>query len=330
MDDCTVAPRIADDAAEAIEDTPRKQENPDTRLAGRRRVQLTNQNKIFWPDDGYTKGDLCDYYEAIAPTILPYLEDRPVMLVRYPDGIRGKSFYQWRVPWRAPSWVRSLPIKSEEDEDVTCFLVDDLDTLLYIANLGCIPLHILGGRRERLDLADFVTIDFDLEDRPLRDAITLARALHELLEEIGLPSFPKTSGQSGLHVFVPVGDGVGWSTAKMLGEVLGRILVTRHRKIATMNRSKEHRAGKIYVDVGQIGRSRTIVAPYSVRARPGATVSTPLTWDEVGFALDPRAFDIHTVVERVAKIGDPMAGLLGADVDIAGAIDALAPYIAPE
>ncbi len=329
MDDCTAAPRLADDLAEAIEDTPRKQDKPDTRLAGRHRVQLTNQNKVFWPEEGYTKGDLCDYYEAMAPTILPYLSDRPVMLVRYPDGIRGKNFYQWRVPWRAPSWVRSLPIKSEEeDKDVTCFLVDDLDTLLYIANLGCIPVHILGGRKGRLDLADFVTIDFDLEERPLRDAITLARTLHEILEEIGLPSFPKTSGQSGLHVFVPVGEGVAWPTAKMLGEVLGRILLSRHRDIATMNRNKETRAGKVYVDVGQIGPSRTIVAPYSVRARPGATVSTPLSWDEVSFALDPRAFDIFTVPERVAKVGDPMAGLLDVGVDIAAAIEALRAFIA--
>jgi len=327
MEDCTEAPRLADDAAEALSDAPRDTKS-DSRVAGRHRVPLTNQNKVFWPDEGFTKGDLCEYYEAIAPTLLPYLEDRPVMLVRYPDGIRGKSFYQWRVPWRAPSWIRSLPIKSEEDDkDVTCFLVEDLDTLLYIANLGCIPVHILGGRKGRLDLADFVTIDFDLGDRPLRDAVTLARALRDLTEEIGLPSFPKTSGQTGLHVFIPVGEGVGWPTAKMLGEVLGRILVAQHQDIATMMRSKERRVGKVYIDVGQIGASRTIVAPYSVRAHPGATVSTPLTWDEVGFALDPRALSIQTVPARVAKTGDPMAGLLAAEVDVGAAIEALSPHI---
>ncbi len=289
------------------------------------RLTLTNQRKVFWPDEGYTKGDLCDYYEAIAPWLLPYLEDRPVMLVRYPDGIRGKSFYQWRVPKGTPSWVRTFPVRSEEHRgrDVTTFIVEDVDTLLYVAQLGCIPVHVLAARTESLDQADWVTVDFDVGRSELRHAVELARELSGLLSDIGLRGFPKTSGQTGLHVFVPLGPGIGFEEARALADLLGRILESRRPDVATMERMKDKRGARVYVDTGQTGRSRTIVAPWSVRAHPGATVSTPLSWDEVGPTLDPTRFDVFTAVERARGLGDPMAPMLGERPDVPAAVGAL-------
>ncbi|MFW6067067.1 MAG: DNA ligase D [Myxococcota bacterium] len=328
---CTAAPP-PDDATLMAAAEPSARPQGTSREAGRRRVVLTNQDKVFWPEDGYTKGDLCDYYEAVAPWLLPYLRDRPVVLVRHPDGIHGKRFYQWNLPQGTPTWVRTFPLRREDGggDEASTFLVDDLDTLLFIANLGAIPIHVLASRTSHPEACDFLTIDLDVGGGTFRDAITLARELHALLEEIGVEGYPKTSGQSGLHVLVPLGPGVSFEAARTLGELLGRLLVSRHPRIATMERTKRKRGNRVYVDTGQIGRSRTIVAPYSVRAHPGATVSTPLLWDEVGHALDPRRHTIASVPGRLASHGDPMAPLLEASPDLAAAVAALESRINAE
>jgi bifunctional non-homologous end joining protein LigD len=300
----------------------------DAREALRKPV-VSNRAKVFWPD-GRTKGDLVDYYAAIADVLLPYLSNRPVILVRYPDGIEGKSFYQWNVPVGMPPWVRTLTLQDEQERTTKRgFLVDDAATLVYIANLGCIPLHVLASRAPDLARADFLTIDFDVKQSELRHAITLARTLRELLEEIGLEGRPKTSGQTGLHVLVPLG-GASFDTARALAELLGRLLVTRHPDIATMERVVAKRGPKVYVDTGQTGTTRAIVAPYSVRAVPGATVSTPLAWDEVDAQLDPRAFDMGSVPERVRARGDLLHGLLDATPDIARAVERIARLFEPK
>jgi hypothetical protein len=154
---------------------------------------VSNPDKVFWPDPGYTKLDLCSYYAAIAPHMLPFLRGRPLVLVRHPDGIAGKSFYQWNVPEGTPSWMRRLDISDTEDVDRTpknVFLVDDDDGLVYLANLGCIPLHVLACRETSLGTCDFLTIDFDLGDRPFSDAVRLGLTLREVLDDVGLPGFP--------------------------------------------------------------------------------------------------------------------------------------------
>lgn len=284
------------------------------------RVALTHREKVFWPEQGYTKGDLLDYYAAVAPVLLPFLDERPVLLVRYPDGIAGKSFYQWRPPEGAPSWLRSTELG---DGDKRVFLIDSLDALLYVVNLGCIPLHVLASRASDLESGDFFTIDFDIGGGCFRDAVTLARSLFELLAEAGLTGFPKTSGQTGLHVLVPVGRRVPFAVTSALAELFGRLLEARHPKIATTDRVVERRGARVYVDTGQTGRSRAIVAPYSVRAVPGARVSTPLTWDEVTLALDPGSFDISTVPVRVAGRGDLLAGFFAVEPDVGRAVAAL-------
>jgi bifunctional non-homologous end joining protein LigD len=323
---CTAAPE--DERIEVtLQDAARKPAEATAATAGR--AKLTNQDKVFWPDEGYTKGDLCQYYAAIAETLLPYLRNRPVLMVRYPDGIAGKHFFQWNLPAGTPDWVRGFSFRSDEHDgrDVVSCLVDDRDTLLYLANLGCIPLHILASRADDLESCDFLTIDFDVGDAPFSHAIELARALHELLDQIGLTGFPKTSGQSGLHVLVPLG-GVPFTAGKALAELLGRILHARRPDISTIERMrKDRRANMVYIDTGQTGRSRAIVAPYSVRAIAGGRVSTPLIWDEVGFNLDPAAFTMFSVPDRVQRYGDPMASMLKHEVDVARAVEALAKHM---
>lgn len=295
------------------------------------RVALTNLNKVFWPEDGYTKGDLIKYYAAISDTLLPLLRNRPVMLVRYPDGITGKSFYQWNVPQGTPDWLQTLVLRDEERDgkNVATFLVDSADALMHIANLGCIPLHVLACQRQTLEHCEFLTIDFDLGEQPLHVGVRLALALRELLEELDLPGYPKTSGQSGLHVFIPMGPQIHFDTAKALVELVGRLLQLRHPDVSTMERRVSERRGRVYIDTGQTGRSRTIVAPYSVRAYPGATVSTPLYWEEVHMALDPRQHTMFTVPARVAEKGDPMENLLRERPNIPQAVARLGKLLEP-
>jgi bifunctional non-homologous end joining protein LigD len=213
-----------------------------------------------------------------------------------------------------------MSFTGEDDEPKRGFLVDDPSTLLYMANLACIPVHILAARVPSLQQADFFTVDFDIKQSELRHAITLAKTLKGLLDDIGLPGFPKTSGQTGLHVLCPLGKGQSFSTACALADLLGKLLVERHPDIATMERVVKRRGPKVYVDTGQTGETRAIVAPYSVRAVKGARVSTPLEWSEVNAKLDPGRFTIETVPARIAKLGDPMRDLLAMDPDVAGAV----------
>jgi bifunctional non-homologous end joining protein LigD len=297
---------------------------------GTGRVLVSNPDKVFWPDSGYTKLDLCTYYAAIAPHMLRFLRGRPLVLVRHPDGIAGKSFYQWNVPEGTPSWMRRLDISDTDDVARTpknVFLVDDDDGLVYLANLGCIPLHVLACRETALGTCDFLTIDFDLGERPFADAVRLGLTLREVLDDVGLPGFPKTSGQRGLHVLVPLGAGIPFDSAKLLVELLGRIVTARHPQIATMERKIDKRGDRVYIDTGQTGTSRTIVAPYSVRAHAGATVSTPLAWEELHAGLDPARFTIVTVPLRAAEIDDPLRGFDEAKPDVASALAALERWV---
>lgn len=284
---------------------------------------LSNPDKVFWPEHGYTKRDLLDYYLAVADALLPFLKGRPVLLVRYPDGIEGKSFFQWNPPRDAEQHVRAMRFRDGEQERKSAFLLDDENALAYIVNLGCIPLHVLSYRETTREECDFLTIDFDLGGQPFSHAVLLARSLAEVLRDIDLPGFPKTSGQTGLHVLVPLGPGVSFDAAKMLAEILGLLLVTRHPDVATMERIVSKRGPRVYVDTGQTGRSRAIVAPYSVRAAPAATVSTPLEWDELHAALDARRFTIKSVPRRLSEEGDPLRGLLDARPNLASAMHRL-------
>jgi bifunctional non-homologous end joining protein LigD len=328
--DCRTAP--PEELLEKLEEAPAVAAEPSAApepSGGARRVNITNRGKIFWPDEGYSKGDLVDYYEAIAPVMVPFLRDRPLVLVRQPDGIKGKSFFQWNVPEGTPEWIRKGVLYDPDDpkREKVVFIVDDADSLLYIPQLGCIALHVLACREGSREDADFLTIDFDIGEQPLSWAVELAQTLHEVLEAAGLAGYPKTSGQKGLHVLVPLGPGVSFDTAVLMAELLGRLVTDRHPKLATMERMKEKRGPRVYVDTGQTGPSRSIVAPYSVRAFPGARVSTPLHWDELHSALDPGRYTIMTVPARLAEMADPLAGLLDETPDIAHAVGVLGEMV---
>jgi bifunctional non-homologous end joining protein LigD len=297
---------------------------------GTGRVVVTNPDKVFWPESGYTKADLCSYYASISARMLPFLRGRPLVLVRHPDGIAGKSFYQWNVPEGTPGWMRRLDISDTEEVERSSkhvFLVDDVDGLVYLAQLGCIPLHLLACREQSLGTCDFITIDFDLGERKFADAVKVGLSLKQVLDDVGLPGFPKTSGQRGLHVLIPLGDGIPFEAAKLLVEFIGRIVTAQHAQIATMERKIEKRGDRMYIDTGQTGTSRTIVAPYSVRAHPGATVSTPLAWEELHAGLDPARFTMMSVPLRAAEIDDPWLHFDEAKPNVALALAKLERWI---
>jgi bifunctional non-homologous end joining protein LigD len=289
------------------------------------RFEFTNLDKIFWPDEGYTKGDLIEYYRSISRWILPYLEDRPVVLTRYPDGVQGKSFFQKDAPGFAPDWIRTERMWSEQAErEIDYFICNDEAALLYLINLGTIPLHVWGSRTQRIDRPDWCILDLDPKDAPFSNVIEVAQATHTLCQEIGLPHFVKTSGSSGLHVMIPLGCQCGYDEARSLGELLARLIVADLPEISTLTRQVSRRAGKVYVDYLQNGSGRLLVAPFSVRPLPGAPVSMPLRWSEVNAKLDIRAFTVDNALARMRKLrSDPLIDVLTDTPDLAAVIERL-------
>ena len=290
-----------------------------------REVKVTNPDKVFFPGEGITKGDLVAYYRAVAPFMLPFLRDRPLVLTRFPDGIEGKSFFQKDAPAWRPAWMRTVRVRSEEaDRDVDHFLVDDADGLAWIANLGAIPIHVWASRAGALERPDWCVLDLDPKEAPFAHVVRLARAVRELCDGIGLPSYPKTTGQRGLHVLVPLGGQLTHAQSRTLAELIARAVEARHPDVSTTARSLGARGGRVYLDFLQNGLGKTIVAPYSARPRPGATVSVPLRWSEVGSRLDPSRFTIGNVVARARRLGaDPIAPVLVERPDLVGALERL-------
>ena len=290
-----------------------------------RDVRLTNTDKVFWPEDGYTKGDLIRYYEAIAPWILPYLEYRPLVLTRFPDGIEGKSFYQKDAPDWAPDWLRTVSVWSEGSERELAYIVcDNVESLLWVANSGAIPLHIWHSRVRDLQRPDWCVLDLDPKDAPFERVVAVAQALHVLCDEIDLPHYVKTSGSSGLHVLIPLARQFTHEQARILGHLLAQVIVADHDDIATLHRVIDRREGKVYLDYLQNGHGKLIVAPFSVRPKPGAPVSMPLTWDEVTEGLRILDFTMDNAVERMEDLEeDPLRQVLQVKPDLLGALERL-------
>jgi len=292
--------------------------------AAPREVRVTNPKKIFWPKEGYTKSDLVAYYEAVAPLMLPYLRDRPVVLTRYPDGIEGKSFFQKDAPVFVPDWVRTETVYSKDtDRDIRFFVIDDVETLRYVANLGTIPIHMWSARSGTLERPDWLVLDLDPKGAPFSHVIAVAKSLHRVLDDLELPSFPKTSGQAGLHILVPLGRRYTHEECRAFARLLAMLGLESTSEIATMARPLHARGGKVYIDSGQNGYGITIVAPYSLRPIPGAPASCPLAWHEVNDRLDPARFTLKTLPARFAKRDDPLVGALGPGVDMGKAIAAI-------
>jgi bifunctional non-homologous end joining protein LigD len=301
-------------------------EEASAKSASARAVNFTNLDKVLWPEDGYTKGDLVAYYRAIAPWMLPYLRDRPAVLTRYPDGIHGKSFFQKDTPSFAPKWLRTVPIPDGDDGDrAPSYLVcDDVESLLYLANSASIPLHVWSSRVAALERPDWCILDLDPKNAPFRHVVEVALAARALCDEIRLPLYVKTSGSSGIHLLVPLGARLEHEQAKALGELLARVLVRGLPGIATITRQVERRDGKVYIDYLQNGRGKLLVAPYCVRPLPGAPVSTPLRWREVEPGLDIRRFTIRSMLRRARALkADPLLPVLTESPDLLSALDTL-------
>jgi bifunctional non-homologous end joining protein LigD len=295
-------------------------------------ITFSNLKKTYWPEDRYTKGDLIDYYRAVSPWMLPYLRDRPLVMTRFPDGIDGKSFYQKDAPEFAPQWLQTVPIWSEDTQrEIRYFVCNDVESVLYVANLGSIPLHIWASRVGSLELPDWCVIDLDPKDAPFSDVIRTALAMRALCESIGLPSYVKTTGKTGLHILLPLARQITYAQSRTLGELLARVVLRDLHEIATITRHVTKRGAKVYIDYLQNRHGQTIVAPFSVRPLPGATVSMPLNWDEVNSSLDPKVFTIKTAMERLERLGtDPVRPVLEESPDLQGVLVKLAAREAAE
>ncbi|MBV9925205.1 MAG: non-homologous end-joining DNA ligase [Acidobacteria bacterium] len=275
---------------------------------GREVVPLTNLGRVYWPDEGYTKGDLVRYYYEIADYILPYLKDRPLIMKRYPGGIKGPFFHQHDVD-EAPSFVRTVPLEVEDGggHEVDYIVGDNLATLLYMANLGAVERHPWHSRVGDLEHPDWFVFDLDPGEGVAFETICdVAVTTRDVLARVGLDSYPKTSGSRGIHVYVPVEPVYEYGQIAKLAEQLATVVAREQSKVATVERSKRKRgAGMIYVDHMQNARGKSVVAPYSVRPKPGATVSAPLEWKEVERKkLQTADFHIKNMLGRVGREGD--------------------------
>ena len=310
----------------AATDVRREEPFPTELRRGRRTLTLSNLDKVFWPKEGITKGDLLAYYREIAPTLVPHLRGRPFTMKRYPDGAEGKTFFQKDAPSHMPDWIKTRPFEVTTREGprtrrkINAPVVDDELALLWMVNMGCIDMNTWYSRVDRPERPDWVLFDLDPSpDVGFPEVVQVARLVRQVLAALGLESYPKTSGADGMHVLVPIARRSTYDATREFAEIVARTLASTHRGLVTTEWSKAKRRG-VLVDANQNGAGKTIASAYSVRPVPGAAVSTPLRWDEVTDDLDPRAFTMDTVLERVARLGDLFAPVLAGDQSLAAAL----------
>ncbi|KAF3361991.1 hypothetical protein PHSC3_001302 [Chlamydiales bacterium STE3] len=283
----------------------------------------TNLEKIYWPEQKYSKGDLLTYYQAMAAFLLPYLKNRAVTIRRYPNGIDGDNFYQKdSSTLHLPSFVKTIAVEHDK-KIVQYIMVQNRKSLEYIVNLGTIEIHPFLSKISHLKKPDFLVIDLDPEAIAFEQVIETALVIHEALEELKIPNYCKTSGGKGLHIFIPLQAKYSFEQSKRCGELLAQMIHTKIPSITSLERKPEKRQKKVYLDVYQNNFGQTIAAPYSVRGRPFAPVSTPLFWDEVKTGLSPLDFTIKNVIKRVEKIGDIFKPVLGKGINILKIIEKL-------
>jgi bifunctional non-homologous end joining protein LigD len=297
---------------------------------GKREVRLSNLDKPFWPEEGITKGDLLEYYEAVAPVLVPHLKDRPFTMRRYPDGAYGKAFFQKDAPSHMPDWIPTFHALVSTREQartkkwIDFPLVNDELALLWMVNMGCIDMNTWYSRVDKPDRPDFVLFDLDpTPEVPWSQTIEVALILKALLDALALQSFPKTSGGKGFHVLVPLDRRSTYEDTRGFAEHVAGAIARLHPKLATTEWSKARRRG-VLIDSNQNGEGKTIASAYSVRPKPGAPVSTPLAWDEVNEQLDPSIYTMPVVLERVQRLGDLSAGMLTTRQSLSKALKALA------
>lgn len=275
------------------------------------RVEVTRADKPFFPDDGISKGDLVGYYRQVAPAILPYLRDRPLVMGRYPDGITGQRIVQKNVSKHFPDWVSRTEV-GKKGGAVCQVVCDKPATLAYLANQACVELHVFLSRLGELDRPDQLVFDLDPpEAEGFGDACRHAADLRELLEgELGLTAYVKTTGGKGLHVHVPVRPEEDFDSIRDFARDAAAVLVSRSPGELTLEQRKDQRGQRLYLDVMRNAYAQTVIAPYAVRARRGAPVATPLHWEELSDSgLSPRRFSLRTMADRVAGSADPWEGM---------------------
>lgn len=276
-----------------------------------RSFDLSRLDKVLWPQDGYTKGELINYYVKVAPYIIPHLQGRPMVFTRYPDGIEKQSFYQKNAPASLPEWIKTYSYYSPDSRrDINFILVEESATLAWLANQACIEMHPWLSCAGSVDYPDFIV--FDLDPSPgnsFEQVISIALLTRRVLNELGLRSYIKTSGSQGLHIYLPVENKYSYEEIRDFGRSVAQIICTMQPDIATVERTVKKRGAKIYVDYMQNVKGKTLCSAYSVRPRPGATVSAPLDWDEVN-RIKPSDFTIKTILPRIQKVGELFAPVL--------------------
>ncbi|OGL34630.1 hypothetical protein A3F65_00855 [Candidatus Saccharibacteria bacterium RIFCSPHIGHO2_12_FULL_47_16b] len=280
------------------------------------KFQSTHLDKVFFPKAKVTKGDLFDYYREVSQFILPYLKDRPHSLLRQPDGLTGEAFFQKNIE-EPPKWLRTKTIYSKStEEDVTYLVGDDLDHLIYMVQLGCIEINPWNSRVGQLDKPDWLILDLDPEGIGFEKVVETAKAVKVVCDDLDMPTYPKTSGKTGIHIYVPLGANYAFKEVRQLAEILANLINLRTPDFTSVRRLPKKRRGKVYVDFLQNSQGQTSAAPYSVRPTPESTVSTPLHWDEVNARLDPKKFTIKNTSQRLAKVGDLWKPVLGKGIDV--------------
>lgn len=279
-------------------------------------IKFNNLSKVYWPEDGVTKRDMLNYYYQIAEYILPYLKDRPLSLNRFPGGIHGPSFYQKDVKGKAPDWAVTYPYTTSDGKHKEFLVGDDEATLLWAATLGCIEMNPWFSRTSLPDNPDYCVIDLDPDKNTFDQVIEAALKVKEVLDALGLPSYPKTSGSTGLHIYIPLAAQYTYDESQDFARKLVHIVNEQLPEYTSVERIIANRHGKMYLDFLQNRPGATIAGPYSLRPKPGATVSMPLHWDEVKPGLTMKDFTIFNAVARLKKEGDLFKGVLGKGIDL--------------
>jgi bifunctional non-homologous end joining protein LigD len=323
----TVKPApVKKQAMKAVKAPEKKDEKEDFLPFGKIRVKITNAGKVFWPDEGFTKGDVIRYYQEISHYILPYLKDRPQSLLRNPNGIGDRGFFQKDAGDEAPPWVRSEPIYSPSaDKMIDYIICNDAATLAYLNNLGCIELNPWHSTIKKPDHPDYLIIDIDPSDKNTFDqVIEAANVVKDIFGRAGVSCYCKTSGASGLHVYAPAGKKYSYDQLKDFSHLVCMLAAQQLPDSTTLERSLKKRGDKrIYMDYLQNRKGQTISSVYSLRPKPGATVSMPLTWKEVKPGLKPTDFTIRNALKRIKKAGDLFAGVLGPGLDLKKSLGSL-------
>jgi bifunctional non-homologous end joining protein LigD len=292
---------------------------------GKNVVNISNRQKIYWPDEGFTKGDVIDYYDKVADLILPHLKGRPLSLKRNPNGIRDNGFYHKDAGENAPGYVDVFKVKSESNNKIIDYIVcNNKATLLYVANLGCIEINPWNSTMKKPGHPTWMVIDIDPSDKnTFTEVIDTALAVKMVLDKAGIKSYCKTSGSSGLHVYTPLKNKYDYDTVRDFAQIIASLVQEQLPGTTTLERSLSKRGPKIYVDWLQNSKGQTLASVYSLRPVAGASVSTPLDWKEVNHQLHPKQFTIQNIFQRIKKKGDIFLPVLSEANSIDKALKAL-------